>query len=80
MRVYKPRHEIREGRISATFRETTSWAHGRYCFTVNAIYDEREPLKWVCHFYLDDIERMEKVLCEARSWLTERAAQAKEVA
>jgi hypothetical protein len=48
--------------------------------TLERSYKQGDSLKSASSFYLDDIERLEKVLSEAKSWLTQQAPAAEEVA
>lgn len=82
MTTNKPVHEIKERRIRAAI-----WANQnkdgigvRHSFTVERLYKQKESWKTASSFYLDDIELLEKVLSEAKSWLTQQATAAKEVA
>lgn len=80
MTTNKPVHQIKEGRVRAAFWQSGSWSTSQYIFKLERLYKEREFWKSSQNFYLDDIERLEKVLSEARSWLTQQATAAKEVA
>jgi hypothetical protein len=44
-------------------------------FTVERLFKERTRWETVSTFHLEDIERIEKVLGQAKTWLTERAAK-----
>ena len=76
----KPIHQLKEGRVRAAIWPTGSGgAHG-YSFTFERLYKQKESWKSASSFYIDDIERLEKVLSEARSWFAQQATAAKEVA
>jgi hypothetical protein len=76
----KPVHQIKEGRVRAAFWSIGHGSPNGYTFTFERLYKQKESWKSASSFYIDDIERLEKVLSEAKSWFTQQAPAAEEVA
>jgi hypothetical protein len=80
MTTNKPVHQIKEGRVRAAFWSVGRGSPSGYTFRVERLYKEREFWKSTSSFYVDDIERLEKVLSQARSWFAQQAPAAEEEA
>jgi hypothetical protein len=76
MTTNKPVHQIKEGRVRAAIWANEGKDGVRHTVTLERFYKQGESIKSASSFYLDDIERLEKVLSQAKSWLTEQATAA----
>lgn len=74
MTANKPVNEIKEGRVRAAIWANEGTNGLRHSLTFERLYKQGESWKRASSFYPDDIERLEKVLTQAKGWLSQQAA------